>query len=133
MQKIKTCFTALSLLAVSCCFAQKTGVVSQVAPPKYFKNKFKKTGVIFTSSDTVLKKLFDAAESKAIKNIHYYSPAYNAAHNISLVIKGKIYKGKVLPNGSYIIRDNKLVTAQKMPFDYPYKNIAEEILFNHFF
>jgi len=26
-----------------------------------------------------------------------------------------------LPNGSYVIRDNKLVAAKKVPFDYPYK------------
>ena len=77
MRKIKTSFTTLFLLAASCCFAQKTNVVSQLSPTEFSKNKFRQTGVIFTSSDTMLKKLFDTAEAKAIKNIRYYSPAYN--------------------------------------------------------
>jgi len=77
MIKIKTGFTTLLLFAASCCFAQKTNVVSQLTLTEFSKNKFKQTGVIFTSSDTMLKKLFDTAEAKAIKNIRYYSPAYN--------------------------------------------------------
>ncbi|NEW84666.1 MAG: hypothetical protein GZ094_20185 [Mariniphaga sp.] len=76
VRKIKTCFTAVFLFSASCCFAQNTGLGSQILPAKYFKSKFRETGVIFTSPDTVLKKLFDAAESKAIKNVHYFSPAY---------------------------------------------------------
>lgn len=77
MIKIKTGFTALFLLAASCCFAQHTGIDSKIMLPKYSKNKYMETGVIFTSSDTALKKLFDTAEAKAIKNIKYYSSAYN--------------------------------------------------------
>lgn len=77
MLKIQTCFTILFLLSASSCFAQNNGVVKQITPFKFSKSKFRETGVTFTSSDTVLKKLFDTAEAKAIKNIRYYSPSYN--------------------------------------------------------
>ena len=77
MLKIKTCFNALFLLAASCCSAQNPGAGNQITRPGFSKNKFSETGVEFNSSDTVLKKLFDVAEAKAIKNILYYSPAYN--------------------------------------------------------
>lgn len=76
MRNLKVCFTALFMLSVFSSFAINASAVNQTAPPKYSKNKFRETGVIFTSSDTVLKKLFDVAEAKAIKNITYYSPAY---------------------------------------------------------
>jgi len=45
-------------------------------PPKYLNRNFKETGVTFNSTDTILKKLFNIAEFKAIKNIRYYSPDY---------------------------------------------------------
>lgn len=77
MAKIKSCLTTLSLISATYCFEQNTGMAGQIMPLKFSKNKFKETGVIFTSSDTLLKRLFDAAEAKAIKNNHYYSPGYN--------------------------------------------------------
>ena len=49
---------------------------SQNYSHKFLKNKYLQTGVHFESKDTLLKKLFDVAEAKAISNIHVYTPEY---------------------------------------------------------
>ena len=42
---------------------------SQDISHKVLKSKYLQTGVDFESNDTLLKKLFDVAEAKAVKNI----------------------------------------------------------------
>jgi Trehalase len=53
------------------------GAYSQ-AIEKYSITNLPKTGVQFETQDTLLKKVFDAAETKAIGNIRYLSPQYTA-------------------------------------------------------
>src|ERR1035437_3422960 len=49
---------------------------SQSVSHKFLKSKYLQTGVHFESNDTLLKKLFDVAEAKALKNIRYFTPEY---------------------------------------------------------
>lgn len=43
------------------------------------------------------------------------------AHHVSLKLGNKIITGDVLPNCSYVLKDNKLILNKQVPFDYPYR------------
>ena len=43
------------------------------------------------------------------------------AHHILLKQGINTFKGDVLPNCTYILKDNKLILSKQVPFDYPYR------------
>ena len=76
MKLLKICSLFFFMLITTFGYSQNLASALMVMSSGYFKDIIVETGVYFNSEDTVLKKLFDTAEAKAIKNIRNYTPNY---------------------------------------------------------